>query len=208
MTEFMKKPAANHRKEIAIVGSTNKVVSTNFGDFILNKSGKSLARFVKIYPFENGYARVEFEQGYGVINTDGEIITKNNNALIDGDVIRFKHNGKWGLKSLNGKILCKSRFKFIEKFNDGLARVQIEVEPNKYRWGVINKQGKYVIQPVYLDIGDLGEQIIAKKPGGYGVMDRKGNEIHPFIYRRYARKPDGLHLWDNFRGREPVFIKA
>lgn len=208
MTEFMRKPAANQRKEIEIPGSTNKVVYTNYGDFIINSEGVSIGRFEKIYPFQNGVAKVETSEGHAIINTNGEFVTKiYSNTVIDGDIIRFKHRGKWGLKNLNGKVIVSAKFDFIERFNEsGLARVNLLVD-GKVRWGVINKKGHYEIEPIYWDIFELGEQIAAKKCGAYGVIDKKGKVIQPFVYRHIAKKAEGTLLWQGLHGEEPVLLK-
>jgi|GEM_PF-5005085 len=90
-------------------------------------------------------------------------------------------SGLYGYQSPDGRVKIKSLFSAAYPFSKlGYAKVDING-----REGVINKKGKYVIEPIYEKVGWsedtvklFAENLIGvKMNGNWGVNDLKGNEI-------------------------------
>lgn len=72
----------------------------------------------------------------------------------------------WGYINKEGKWAIKPKFQFAESFVDNIAIVRID---NKY--GVIEKNGTYIVEPEYSDI-------IRYKDSSHIVFKKKDKEIH------------------------------
>lgn len=68
---------------------------------------------------------------------------------IDGGLIAFQKNGKWGYVNTKGEIVVEPSYEKAKSFSHGMAAVQNE----DMLWGFINKDYDLVIDPVYLDAG-------------------------------------------------------
>jgi hypothetical protein len=74
------------------------------------------------------------------------------------------------------------------KFKEGLARIAFFNGPNKYYekdglYGYIDKSGKTVIAPAYVDAKDFSDGLAPVKiKNTYGYIDKKGTVVCPFIY--------------------------
>lgn len=93
----------------------------------IDKTGKLVipVEYTDAEPFAEGLAAVEVEVG---------------------------DSGKWGFIDGQGTLVVKPQFDYAEPFHNGLASVQINDGSDNYanasyRYGYINKQGKYVWKP-------------------------------------------------------------
>ncbi|GHT47187.1 hypothetical protein AGMMS49965_25140 [Bacteroidia bacterium] len=150
------------------------------------------------YRFYNGvaWAQKKGDEYWGVVDTHGKEITPfkygspnyEDSDASDG-MISFKLDGKYGYMDMTGKEVIAPQFYYARQFHTGLAPV---VNGNK--WGVIRKDGSYLIEPKYGDIG-LFEYRTAYVSNGdrdgddyqIGIVDANGDLIVPMIYK--AVKP-------------------
>jgi len=117
------------------------------------------------------------------------IIDRQGNQKIDPGVFAiigpFDKNGlaiystdskeKKGLLDLDGKVLCPPRYKAIQAFEKGFAKVI----SNQGNWGLINLAGEEIVKPVYQEIGIVSEGLIPVKTKGRGwtFVDETGKMI-------------------------------
>ena len=115
---------------------------------------------------------------------------------------------KYGFINNLGKTVIAFSFENVENFENGIARVGIgknlgiagrivEMTPLKeiddYTYGFINKEGKFLIPPIYKGIISKDAQweinpeningvIVAQKDRKFGAFDTLGNQIIPFEF--------------------------
>ena len=126
---------------------------------------------------------------YGVFDIDRGMLLEENHEQIKfstkGDFYWVKKGGTlnfWDLYNqdfakLNGK---KDDIRDYRDFNSqGIAYVEV-----KGKWGTINKQGKFLIKPIYEELVQVERKGIYrfKKEGEWGLLDAKGNTIHKASY--------------------------
>jgi len=83
-----------------------------------------------------------------------------------------------------GKVLFEKTFANAGDFDKGKAIVATSYcdgEPCNY--GIINRRGEFVVNPVYQEIQPVSEGLFAARNGkGYGFIDGSGRTVIPFIY--------------------------
>jgi len=62
-----------------------------------------------------------------------------------------------------GKLVIGEKFVRAEDFVNGYAKVAVSSKP--YLWGLINSNGKFVIQPLYSELGNVSEGLVAFRVG-------------------------------------------
>lgn len=73
---------------------------------------------------------------------------------------RVLKNGKWGYIDTNGKMIIAPQFRLCFSFLNGFAKASVD----NINWGLINKEGRFVIESVYSDITSPGiEEVLAVK---------------------------------------------
>lgn len=97
--------------------------------------------------FINGFATVNLNGKYGVINEKGKEIVPCKyefvGTYIDG-IAKIKLNNKVGLIDEKGKEIVSPKYDKISLFNKGLAKIEIGE-----KCGYLNKEGKEIIAPKY-----------------------------------------------------------
>jgi hypothetical protein len=78
---------------------------------------------------------------------------------------------KWGFIDSAGKIIIEPQFDHANSFSEDLAHVQLYRE--KYYSGYIDKNGKWVIRPIWVGGGDF---VNGKAKVDADVKDDKGND--------------------------------
>jgi hypothetical protein len=68
-----------------------------------------------------------------------------------------------GYINAEGKIVIGEKFFMTEDFVNGYAKVAVSTKPNL--WGLINGNGKFVIQPLYSDLGNVSEGLVSFRVG-------------------------------------------
>jgi hypothetical protein len=183
-------------------------VSYGSYDRYMDKNGKLvLSRYRRAFPFENGQARVETEDGgHYYIDKKGNVIKSSNTSSIhvsipevhEGLIYFTNEKEKYGYKDSVGNVIIPAKFDDAYDFSDGLARVKIN---NK--WSFINKHGNLVftLQIVCDEVGDFqyGAALV-KQNDIYGYIDKTGKwifkpqfqEVHDFKEGYAVVKKNGL----------------
>ncbi len=131
---------------------------------------------------------------YGFLNLNGNSITK----IIYKDVERFYEkkatvileDNSGTVINTEGKELFKAikNIKFTNVKNDLLCSYNIKTKKH----GVINEFGKVIIPLLYDNVDIIQNNIIVKKRGKYGLLDRENNIKIPIEY-------DGIYNRENNR---------
>ena len=107
---------------------------------------------IKSIKFVNGYARVKFNDRWGLINECGEFIIKPQYEDIvrqDEGVFRVKVNGKWGLINDQEEFIHEPQFDAIGcvvRRNGLICLISITIGD---KIGFINKDWKFVVEPQF-----------------------------------------------------------
>jgi hypothetical protein len=107
-------------------------------------------------------------------------------------------NGLWGYVDSADNVVVNFRYLRTTLFRDGMAFVQTSPD----LWGMIDKQGKYLIEPKYnLDPYSLyalefrTSNLICFQSGDkYGFINFSGDIQIPAIYEKPARFSEGLAI--------------
>ncbi len=124
----------------------------------------------------------------------------------------FSDGDYWGFINDKGEVAIAPKYEWVENFSDGIAMVGVgdqvtyidkeEKEISKERFsdgfafnkglavvekddffGIINRIGDFVVEPIYDDIGENSEGFFyAEKDGFYGYINDEGEIAIPFIY--------------------------
>ncbi|MBI3395921.1 MAG: WG repeat-containing protein [Spirochaetia bacterium] len=89
-----------------------------------------------------------------------------------GGLIQYTAKGKYGYMDLQGNIVLPARYDFAHSFRGDEAVVK-----EGGRWGIINRSGKYVMEPKYdrLQGAGFSEGLCGVRVGRrWGYMDRSG----------------------------------
>ncbi len=179
----------------------------------IDKLGKIAipAKFTKVGKFHDGRALIEINTGnfvkFAFINKQGKIIFEHPQAYEALDfsegLAAVNINDKWGFIDRGGKFVIPPKFVNIGQyamFMDGLAPVrgeakytyQCESNPVKtqightYKYGYIDKTGKYQIEPKFDEARNFSEEGVAAvridtniSVGKWGYIDRTGSFVIP-----------------------------
>ena len=97
--------------------------------------------------------------------------------------VRDPDNSIWGFIDETGSIALNLKEIKVDrtymKCTEGLVGVLL-----KDKWGFLDKNGNFVIQPTYEDVYPFTEEGLAraKTDGKWGFIDTKGNVVIDFIY--------------------------
>lgn len=138
--------------------------------------------------FNDGFARVELNGRYGLIDKSGKIVIP---CVYENYYIEFaeglaavKINGKFGFIDKEGKLSIPCIYDGVGRFSEGLAKVS-----SNNLWGYIDKNNKLVIPFKYQVADDFSDGLAAVSSGKaglnkngdflYGFIDTKGQLIYP-----------------------------
>lgn len=188
---------------------------------LINKEGEEVLPpvYSSMGYFYDGLARVSKEINgrslNGYINRRGEVVVplKYTNLAIrfTEGLSKFSTiDNKIGYIDTTGKevILLPDNYVWAEDFKNGYARVKVSIPFPGYRysgmsrWGFIDKKGKEVVPPKYLEAEDCSDGLakvalyssFATNVTGivWGFVNMKGEEITPFEYYDASSFSDGL----------------
>ena len=176
----------NKIKKSKTLNSQNEEILTEFD----NISAIKLNGDNKEFPFEKSVLRYEESEKFGLIDFDGEQITKpiydeiESVLLKEGELIVNK-DGKLGIINIRGGKIIPIKYDYIDsdgnKENSGY--IFGNVKNDKMLYGYMNNKGKIVTKNKYekliriTDMEDLGNiYLIATKDGKTGVL--KNNKEH------------------------------
>lgn|SRR5574344_930537 len=126
-----------------------------------------------VYYLEDGRT-IDYNRMIGKIQASGKFDQvykfKNDYAIVE-------KNGKQGLINVHGDIIVPMKYDWIDYFDQlypGMAKVMVG---NKY--GLVGKDGKEIVKPIYDDIGTFQDNLApVKKDGKDFYIDKKGKEVY------------------------------
>lgn len=140
-------------------------------------------QFDDIEKFKDNIAIVKKNKKFGFIDKSGKTLCEPKyddiEKFSDG-LAKIKSGLMFGIIKNDGSVLIEPRFKIIENFIGYYANVSVDKYTNQPRWGLIDKTGKVIFEPIYafplkfnsqnLSIannvdGDVGTYLIVKIDG-------------------------------------------
>ena len=123
---------------------------------------------------------------WGFVNKSGETVINPQFDRAEGfaEGLAPVRMGRWGYVDASGKIAINPQFDKADVFSDGLAAVKLgggagpvyPYDPRPFspfggggRYGYINPEGKYVINPQFEDAGTFAGGLAAVKLGAIGA---------------------------------------
>lgn len=139
--------------------------------------------------FHDGLAPTNIGTRYGYIDSAGKMVIPEKyvdaQAFSEGlAAVEFNSTSPYfstpyGYIDTAGRFVIKPQFGTAYNFQNGVARVRGEL----IKWGLIDKTGKFALEPGFRDIGWITDNTIAAKPltgdakEKWGFFDRSGNQI-------------------------------
>jgi len=138
------------------------------------------SEFKQLATFKNGYAKIKFEGKFNLIDTTGKKLFAQPKENI-GDyssLIAVNKSDKWGYVNPAGAQIIPYNFTWANSFEGNYA-----IAGNDPFFGLINKQGKYVVNPYFEQLTFLNDSLlIAKSLGNYGIISIDGDTLLNFVY--------------------------
>lgn len=139
----------------------------------------------------------EFREGYARINYGGTPVP-------DAE----PYGGLWGLIDSLGRETIPCRYSYLAAPGEGLAAFSLEEFGN---YGYVDVKGNVAVTPRFTVARPYsnGAAVVSYNNVNFGLIDRNGNEISSFRYKRIGEFGDGLAPFDinpygmNFQGMEP-----
>lgn len=175
---------SNSKLTVFMENNNNELYNDNYFDGkvgYINKDGKKIINFKydKGTEFKNGMAGVKDGDTYKIIDTSGKTLVKKNDGI---------------LIPLNDNLIKYQKLKEDNVSSDYNYDLEYG-EENLNLEGILNKKGDFVIEPGRYDkiINDIGEgNILVKKDGKYGLLNKEGNEIIPCDYQKIGNINEGF----------------
>ncbi|WP_419954155.1 WG repeat-containing protein [Neobacillus niacini] len=196
----------DYKEGRAVVANTNENGQYLYG--YLNRRGNEVIplTYDSASDFHDGKALVKVNEGnYALIDLTGNVLNSYSYPFVDnyGEgmlAFRKSNEGKWGYMDESGRVVIEPQFIETQHFVEGRAIVNVENQQNGY--GLINKQGKFIIKPQYSSLIYLGENQYALGksvdpgkpylPKKYAIADSNGHIFTGFIYNGVSNYLDGL----------------
>jgi WG containing repeat len=182
-----------------------------FGYIDLNGKIVIPAQFDLAEKFSEGLAKVTIGKKCGFIDRNGKIVIP---IQFDEDRVGgfseglaiVEIGGKDGFIDTKGNMVIPPQFRNASSFKNGLAKVQIDLplkggttlNPNGVvnlngSSGYIDRSGKIVIQPQFVNADDFSEGLAAVDvdPGKYGYINTTGKVVIPFQFADAAQFKNG-----------------
>ena len=162
----------------------------------INKVGKFVipAEFQNVlWGFRNGLTDVKINGKWGFINKKGVLVIPNKFEGVfpfHNGISSVELNGNWNYCiNKRGKIVIPNKhtsayWKFLDptigiSFNQGLAVVSLK-KGRKWRWGYIDKKGKFVIPFRFEHACEFRESLATVEINGkWGFINKQGNIVIP-----------------------------
>lgn len=145
------------------------VVNSDFKEIISPK-------FTMFHKYGNSISAFDGKY-YGYFDLDGNVLIpfKYENLSLDSNKLKgFELNGRYGIVSIDNKVVFKPIYDFAMSFNDNFMLLK-----NNKKYGVGNKFGKITIPLMYDDISLIHgtEYFKCKKNGIMTVVDSKNKVV-------------------------------
>lgn len=119
------------------------------------------------------------------------------NNCPDPGPIKVRHNKTYGFIDHDGKVLIDFIYEEADIFEDGIARVAIRSDSGDLRWGAIDENGEYLIEPKYNTLLAFSEGLaLAGEDKMVGYIDRQGNQIIAPTFSRGSSFENGRAVVD------------
>lgn len=145
-------------------------------------------------------------KGYAIIDRDGNILKNLKYSYVmdlsDGMAAFVpEQGGRYGYLDKNGDIAVAPAFLTAMNFENGAAVVNPSADYTVNKYGLIDKRGKYLIEPQYNDILQLGENRTAVGIAAdvnnifagsrYALSEREGKILTDFVFYGIGPFRDG-----------------
>ncbi len=98
-------------------------------------------------------------------------------ASSTGRLLPYRANGRWGYKNTSGQVVIQPRFSAGLEF-DGEAALAAVNTTGEARYGLIDRRGDWLLEPVWEDAMPFSEGLTAfKQDGRWGYADQEGNIV-------------------------------
>jgi hypothetical protein len=202
----------NHPSNKHIMDAWNRLLDL----YTINASDSDYTFFEKIYPNNPLKERIQQEQylakiplapyksndKFGYVNTSTQVLSiepqyydasefSNGLAAVAlkpcGDSCYYSYIDK------SGRVMIENTFTSVGDFDKGKAIVATSYcDGDPCEYGIINRRGEFIVNPIYLDIQPATEGLFAAHNAkGYGFIDETGQTIIPFTYQDATPFSDG-----------------
>lgn len=96
-------------------------------------------------------------------------------------------SSKYGYMNSKGEVIISLCFEYAEDFVDGLAKVK-----TSKGFGLMNKGGQFILQPIYLDCKYLGNDLVAYKTQKWRINLKNGKETDKLEFEEINNFSEGL----------------
>lgn len=151
----------------------------------------------RVYAFEDGYACFKADDQYGVVDTDGNIVTEAQwqwiSTSFSEGLLHVGKEGKHGYLNTQGEVALPLQWDSAASFSEGLAEVEKEGEGEADgQWGYINREGELVIPFEWDCTTPFANGIAAvRKDGLWGCVNTKGELIVDCLWDALDCFPNG-----------------
>lgn len=182
----------DYKEGRAVAANTNENGEYLYG--YLNRRGNEVIplSYESASDFQDGKALVKLKEGsYALIDLTGKVLNSYSYPFVDdyGEgmlAYRKSNDGKWGYLDESGKILIEPQFMGTQPFVEEKAIVN--VENNHY--GLIDRQGKFIIKPNYNSLLNLEENRYA--------LGKVQDPERPYLFQKYAIADSNGHIYTGF----------
>lgn len=174
------------------------VYTTNGKRGIITKQGKEILPLIykEIRPLGSNIFLIKLNAKVGLADTTGKILIEPSLTYITydrkSDQLQLSADFKQGIADKKGNIIFPAIYDEIHPIKDGLAIVELG---GKY--GVANKNGKMIIDPVYQHLFYTNNYLFAKNDGKFGVLDLQGKVLLPIKYDLLDYAKPNIFFKDN-----------
>lgn len=158
---------------------------------------------------EEGLAKVQSENYYGVVDTSGkEILTPKYQFVSDFENGYFyAFDGKYShLFNYKGEEqFSTDEFMYIGPYSDGIFTVAEIGDNGQPTFGYLDKSGKNIIEPKFSEAWDFVDgKALVKENEGYKLLNKEGNILKELSYEMMS-KMEGMDLYF-FKENEKIGI--
>lgn len=169
----------------------------------VDKKGQVIVSFSydNAYSFSGGLALVNKDGKFGYINIKGEAVIPltfdNANSFI-GELAIVEKGGCYSIINKKGDVVKVFKTGWLRDFSDGLAIYENE-ENDEIKYGFIDEKGSLVIprnyysyRGCYGDFRDGYATVFKYEEEKFGVIDKSGKTIIPFMFDFIEENSEGL----------------
>lgn len=161
-----------------------------FGYIDLEGNEITPCRYTSAAPFYEDLAQVKKESSYAYINKKGKEVFACKYDYADNfsdGLALVKKDELYGFIDKTGKEVIPCKYSFAQSFSEGLAAIEMADTEGISNCGYIDTKGNVVIPCIYNTSNGInpftnGVAVVMDDSGFLGCIDKRGKEIHPFVY--------------------------